>query len=294
MYKIEGDRMQLAPGRPCAFGNWLFDTVQGQPVALGIIYLMWQKNRGWEMALRLLDRDPSAIASNRHILLALPGSLVTASSCAEDEGGLYEVVIQKEVDKKVIRKLADKVASVSDHLDGCIKGETRAVQACDSLMADIQSSVVPGKRSGYFGMTRFHRSRSKTHTSSSDEAVNHLVDQLRQTAGGVKGLGVYVVGIVRDVDEVVPKTALHFVEHLLNIAGHFTDSTSGGCNYNIVDRTIYATLLPSCDYKRFLRATDYVAGKLGRRALAWPHHADRVAWNECYAALFPDRFPISG
>lgn len=176
--------------------------------------------------MRLLDIDPSAIASNRHVLLALPGSLVTASSCGKDEDGLYEVVIQKEVDKKAIRKLADKGASVSDHLDGCINREIRAVQTCDALIADIQSSAAPGKRSGYIGMTRYHRSRSNAHTSSSDEAVNHLVDQLRQTAGGVKGLGVFAVGIVRDVDEVMPKTALHFAEHLLNIAGHFTDQAA--------------------------------------------------------------------
>lgn len=273
---------------------------------MGCLFLIWHRNLGWEVLLRLLAEDVP-LWSRRHILLGLAGSLHMARDCKDAQGhygGIYLLLKTSDVDFKAVEDLCVHTNLVADNVQACTTISSSSSSTTSpsydpdgalSPMASLKAKCDERQIDGYVGMSRYLPRRGDARLIDTNEPVNSRVAAMRTEAGGASNLSMCAVAILPDLDEHITAIGLHIVEHFLNIAGDFTVADRGGKNVNVVDSSVFATLVPAREHRRFLRVVDYIyANWPDEEDHALPYIRDKEAWSYCFSPLFPGGMPISG
>ncbi|OCF78667.1 hypothetical protein I204_00609 [Kwoniella mangroviensis CBS 8886] len=150
----------------------------------------------------------------------------------------------------------------------------------DDLLTVYESH--PMEASGYLGYTQLFRQRYAGHKK---EPVNSRMEQRYRTIP-FRRWRMHIVAEF-DKESLISGEAIHFVEHFLLSAFHFTDEDQGGCNYNVVDRFGYTMVILPLDVERLLRTFDRILEQDPTQLL--PDSYDVHAWHQITdPILLPD------
>ncbi|BEJ15877.1 hypothetical protein CspHIS471_0504820 [Cutaneotrichosporon sp. HIS471] len=130
-----------------------------------------------EVMWRLLGAGDLASAAHAgQVLLALPGKTLPTSECDISTGGLYMIVVIKEVDINYQNHIAALVSTANKKLGDVIDGKSGAQAGYDRA---LNSNWLRG----YLRMTRVLLRRGPNHTHKNVKAVNSGMAALRKEVG---------------------------------------------------------------------------------------------------------------